>query len=95
MEYQPSATRDVFARACSFPADHAAVIDAAGDVAIACPNGETVTVETVLDRTDEDRYETLDALHSTLMANLSDDHVGRKHYDDRSSNPQHDDELSF
>ena len=95
MELRPSATRDVFARECTFPADQEAVVEAAGDVVVACPNGESVTVETVLDRTDQERYETVEALHGAVLGNLDGDYVGRKGYDDRSPNPQRDEELSF
>jgi hypothetical protein len=95
MSLSPSDTRELFARECSFPTDRGAVTESVGEVDIAAPNGAPVAVETVLERSEETEFETVAELHSTVLANLDDDHVGRKHYDDRSSNPERGTELSF
>jgi hypothetical protein len=84
MALKPSRTRELFARECSFPSDREAVVETVGNVAIESPNGGETELETVLDRSDETAYESVEELHNTVMANLGDDHVGRKCYDDRS-----------
>ncbi|MFB6089665.1 MAG: hypothetical protein ABEJ97_01285 [Halobellus sp.] len=62
---------------------------------ITSQNGDGTDIETVLNRGDETTYASVEELHNTVMANLDDDHIGRKHYDDRSSAKAQDDELSF
>ena len=95
MSPSPSDTRELFARECSFPTEREAVIDAVGDVVIASPNGDPTDLETVLERSEETSYGSVGELHSTVMANLGEGHVGRKHYDDRSSARRQETELSF
>lgn len=96
MALSPGRTRDLLARECHFPSEHDAVIEAVGDVSVTSPNGDDTDVETVLQRSDTARFETVDELHCTLMANLGAEHVGRQRYDDRSSSsPRHGDEVSF
>jgi hypothetical protein len=95
MSPTPSATRELFARECSFPTERDAVIDTVGDVVIASPNGDPTDVETVLERSEETNYGSVGELHSTVMANLGEGHVGRKRYDDRSSARRREAELSF
>lgn len=95
MALTQSDTRELFARECSFPARREAVVEAVGDAEIRAPNGESVAVGTVLERSDETSYASVTELHSTLFANLCDDHIGRKRYDDRSANPKRDDDRSF
>ncbi|WP_251342843.1 hypothetical protein [Haloplanus halophilus] len=94
MILRPSDTRELFARKCDFPAEEAAVVDAVGDVGIDSPNGETTDVRTVLERSSATRYASAADLHSTVMANLPADHVGRKRYDDRSRTAVRTTELS-
>lgn len=84
MPLRPSNTRELFARQCRFPTDRAAVVDAVGDVQISSPDGEPTDVRTVLERSSTTTYASVAELHSTVMANLPGDHVGRKRYDDRS-----------
>ncbi|MFB6074592.1 MAG: hypothetical protein ABEJ89_06235 [Haloarculaceae archaeon] len=95
MPFDPSETRDLFERECQFPAEHADVVASVGDADIGVPAGEAVAVQTVLERSDQERYESLSALHNTIMANLGEAHIGRKAYDDRSPNPRREDEVSF
>ncbi|MFC6953078.1 DUF5789 family protein [Halorubellus litoreus] len=91
----PNHVHDRFETELSFPATHSDVLDTVGDVEIDPPNGDPVVVATVLERTDEEAYETATALHETVLANLDDDHIGRKHYDDRAANPSRNDEVSI
>lgn len=82
-------------RKCRFPSTREAVIERIGAARIAAPNGEDVTVRTVLERSGEPRYVSPRDLHSTVLAHLGEAHIGRKYYDDRSSNPAWDDQLSL
>lgn len=95
MALKLSETRERLDRECSFPIERDAVIDAVGDVAIQSPNGDESDLETVLTRSGETTYASVDDLHNSLLGNLGDDHVGRKYYDDRSSTPAQETELSF
>ncbi|WP_276274168.1 hypothetical protein [Haloarcula litorea] len=95
MALQPAEARELFAQECSFPMDREAIIEAVGNVAIESPNGEASDFETVLTRGDETAYASVTELHSTVMANLEDDHIGRKHYDDRSDTVLRETELSL
>lgn len=95
MPLRPSQTRELFDRECGFPTERDAVIERVGDAAIASPDGEPVSVETVLRRSEQARYASAADLHDTLMANLDDDHVGRTDYDDRSGNPRRETHVSF
>jgi len=95
MALKLSETRDRFDRECSFPTDRDAVIATVGDVAIQSPNGDASDLETVLTRSGETTYASADGLFNAVLGNLGDDHIGRKYYDDRSSTPAQDTELSF
>lgn len=90
-----SDARELFDRECSFPAERSEVIDAVGDRTIEPPSGTPVTAEEVIARSDMNRFESLSELHETLLTYLDDDHIGRKHYDDRSTDPTGRDEVSF
>lgn len=95
MPISPSDTYDLVAEACSFPASRDAVVDQAGSTMIAAQGGDAVALETVLDRSDQSRFRTARELHTTVVANLTDEHVGRKAYDDRSPNPARSADVSF
>jgi len=95
MALSPSETRDLFRQACQFPTDHETVVEAVGDVAITSENGGNTDVETVLERSDATTYGSVAELHETVMANLTDEHIGRKYYDDRSSATVRETEVSF
>jgi hypothetical protein len=76
-------TRNAFARHLSFPADRETVLDALGDEPLDAPYGDPETIRTVLGRTDESSFETADQLYDTVLANVGEQYIGRKHYDDR------------
>lgn len=95
MPMRPAAAHDLFEQECSFPADRATVVEAVGETAIAAPGGERTQIATVLEWADETRYASVDDLYCTLMANLPDEHIGRKHYDDRSSTHPRDTTHAF
>lgn len=95
MALSPSETRELFRRECQFPTEREVVVETVGEVAIASQNGPETDVESVLNWSEETSYETVSELHATVMANLPDEHIGRKYYDDRSSATAQGSELSF
>lgn len=95
MVLRPSETRELFARQCSFPTGREAVVDAVGEVSVRSPNGDATTLRAVLERSSASTFASPADLHSTVMANLPGDHVGRKRYDDRSRTPGRHLELSL
>lgn len=87
--------RDHFEREVSFPASDDAVVDAVGDTRIDPPAGDPVAVAAVLEHSEETEYASAIELHETVLSNLGDDHIGRKHYDDRAANPGRSDDVSI
>ncbi|MFC6941560.1 hypothetical protein ACFQE8_16560 [Salinirubellus sp. GCM10025818] len=87
--------RDRLDEECTFPleTDRAAVL--LENVRLDPPNGEPVELSTVLERDEETTYRSSRELHDSVLANLDERHVGRKHYDDRSRTPAREYELSF
>jgi hypothetical protein len=78
-------TRNLFARQLTFPADRERVLDAVGDTELDAPYGDPETIEEVLERTDEPSFATADELFDTVLTNVGDQYIGRKHYDDRGA----------
>jgi hypothetical protein len=78
-------TRNLFARSLTFPADRETVLETVGDREIDAPYGEPETIEEVLSRTDEPSFTTADELFDTVLTNVGDQYIGRKHYDDRGA----------
>ncbi|SEP10859.1 hypothetical protein SAMN04487948_11472 [Halogranum amylolyticum] len=79
-----SETFQLFGQAFTFPADQNTVVEQLGDVELTAPAGDAVTVQDVLERTDETTYHSRDDLYASLVGNLEDVFIGRKYYDDRS-----------
>lgn len=78
-------TRNTFARKLTFPADRETVLSAVGDEPIDAPYGDPETIRTVLGRTDESSFNSADELFDTVLANVGEQYIGRKHYDDRGA----------
>jgi hypothetical protein len=78
-------TRNLFARTLTFPADRETVLDVDGEREIDAPYGDPETIEEVLRRTDEPSFTTADELFDTVLTNVGDQYIGRKHYDDRGA----------
>ena len=95
MSLDVSDARELFAQECRFPAERTEVIAAVGDTTIEPPSGDGVDIGTILERSEETEYESVTELYNTLQANLDDDHIGRKHYDDRSSSPERGEQRSI
>lgn len=79
-----SEVRTHLVRECQFPIDHDTLVERVGDVALDAPTAEAETLATVLERTDETTYRSVDDVHATLVGTVGDAYVGRKFYDDRS-----------
>lgn len=82
-----SETLQLFDQAFEFPTDHETVVEQLGDVELAAPTGDVVTVSTILDRIEVDTYQSSDDLYTTLLGGLEDGFIGRKYYDDRGGHP--------
>jgi hypothetical protein len=78
-------TRNAFARRLSFPVDRETVLSELGEEALDAPYGDPETVADVLTRTDEASFGSADELFDTVLANVGDQYIGRKHYDDRGA----------
>jgi len=79
-----SETHQLFDQACTFPAEHEAVVEQLGEVTLRTPAGDAFTVREVLEVTDETSYRSVDDLYTTLLRNLEEGFIGLKYYDDRS-----------
>ncbi|QLC34881.1 hypothetical protein EFA46_011515 (plasmid) [Halarchaeum sp. CBA1220] len=95
MPLEPADVYERVAESCHFPAERATVVEAVGDVEVAADDGASVSLESVLARTDESSFASARDLHHAVLANLGEEHVGRIDYDDRSSNPARDSQESF
>lgn len=82
-------------RACDFPIDHETLVTRMNDVEMAAQNGEATKLASVLDRADATDYRSVAEAHHTILANLDEAHIGRKHYDDRSSAGRQEEQLSL
>lgn len=78
------AVRDHIQETCEFPVDHDTLIAAVGDIEIDAPDNRSVTLETVLSRTSDDNYHSIETLYRTVKGNLGAAFVGPRHYDDRA-----------
>lgn len=88
-------TRDAFARELTFPVDRDTVIDALGESELEAPYGESESLADVLDRVEADSFDSADELYDALVTYVSDAYIGRKFYDDRGTNPEGSEEVSF
>lgn len=69
---------------CNFPVEHEALVDDIGDVELETQVAQSETIGTVLTRTDETTYRSVDDVYASLLGTLGESYVGRKHYDDRN-----------
>lgn len=76
-------TRNAFARELSFPTDLETVLSAVGDEPLDAPYGDPETIREVLERTEVSSFHSADELFDTVLANVGEQYIGRKHYDDR------------
>jgi hypothetical protein len=87
----------------SYPVALDTVIKQIGNTRINGPNtDDTETIATILSPLRTDTFESPETLYETIYGNMSDDHIGRKYYDDRGgtqldaySGPTDDENVSF
>lgn len=69
---------------CDFPVEHETLVAEVGDVELETTTAESETIGTVLTRTDETTYRSVDDVYTSLLGTLGESYVGRKYYDDRN-----------
>ena len=87
----------------TYPIDRKAVIEQIGADEVATPDQEdTETIATILGSLWPETYDSADELYKTIIGNVSDEHIGRKYYDDRgrhstdtSEGPREERDTSF
>lgn len=97
-----SELRGFLADELDYPVEKAAVVEAVGDATVDAPGRpEAARLGTVLETLGEETYGSPDQLYEAVYGTLTDDHVGRKYYDDRSGaggpqeGPRRDGDVSF
>lgn len=69
-----------------FPVNRARVVERAGDVTIDAPDDDdSESISVMLERDNDDPYETPEDLFASIYGSLDDSYIGRKYYDDRGS----------
>ncbi|MFB6282912.1 MAG: hypothetical protein ABEK59_03130 [Halobacteria archaeon] len=71
-------------QAHEYPIDHDSVMESLGEVEVEAPGGGKMNLKEILEHTSQDKYHTVDDIYHTLMANLDENFIGRKHYCDRA-----------
>lgn len=70
-----------------YPVELASVIEQMGSVHVETQDGTNPeTVRSILQPLGRETFESATMLHETIYGSVSDDHVGRKFYDDRGGN---------
>lgn len=67
-----------------YPISRSTVLAQHGDATVELP-GTTETLTTVLERTDEEEYDTYEALREAFFCGLPAEAVGRRYYSDRDA----------
>ena len=89
-------TRDLFARRLDFPASRSAVIERVGSTELSPPDGESTTIRSIIERSEEEEFDSADELYDTLMTLVGAQFIGRRYYDDRGGMPgDEENEVSF
>jgi hypothetical protein len=69
-----------------FPVARTKVVDRTGDVTIEAPDDDdSESISAMLERDNDDQYETPEDLFASIYGCLDDSYIGRKYYDDRGS----------
>lgn len=80
---RPIDAYDRFETEFSYPITRDEIISAIGDTTVQAPTGSAESVAEVLERSDTPTFRSSQELRETFYANLCDQYVGRKFYDDR------------
>jgi len=83
---RPTDAHDQFETELSYPVDRQTVIETVGDRSVESPDGGEESVASILERTEETTFYSSQDLFETFRANLGDQHIGEKFYDDRGPN---------
>lgn len=86
-----------------YPIDRTSVTEEIGDVEIEAPDrDDSETIATIIGSLGQETYGSADELYKTIVGNVSEEHIGRKFYDDRgqhsvdtSEGPQEERDVSF
>ena len=82
---RPNDAYDRFATEFSYPITREEIIATAGDTTVQSPTGTSESIAEVLDRTGTRTFSSPRDLHETFLANLGEQYIGRKFYDDRGT----------
>lgn len=89
-------TRDLFAQKLQFPASRETVLETVGSTELTPPDGEVATIQTVIERSEVEEFDSADELYDTLMTLVGAQFIGRRYYDDRGGMPgDEENEVSF
>lgn len=67
-----------------FPVDRSGVVERVGDVTIDAPDDDdSAAIATILERDNDETFETLEDLFASIYGTLDECYIGRKYYDDR------------
>lgn len=76
-----------FEREFTYPLTSETLFEQAGDALIEAPNqSDSVTLESVIERSNVSQFSSPFDLYYTVMGNLDEAFIGRKFYDDRGTN---------
>ncbi|GAA0527368.1 hypothetical protein SAMN04488066_11431 [Halorubrum aquaticum] len=90
-----SALSESLERELTYPIESETVVDRMGTVRIEGPNGDgDQTIASILEPIGTTSFDSADGLFATIYGNLSDDHIGRKYYDDRGTQQEPRDDTS-
>lgn len=84
IEMQPNELFQHIAQTGEFPADSEEIRNALGEQIIDPPTGKSKTVNEILTNQPKITYNTPDEVYTTIVGNLDEAFIGRKHYDDRA-----------
>ncbi|MFB6080368.1 MAG: hypothetical protein ABEJ81_05165 [Haloferacaceae archaeon] len=80
---RPTDAYDHFETTFSYPIAHEDIVAATGDTTVQAPTGPSESIAEVLDRAAPQTFHSPRDLHETFLANLGEQYIGRKFYDDR------------
>jgi len=92
---RPSDVRELVEGEVGFPVTRETLVNQVGDRTIESPDGGSTSIEAVLRRAEESEYRSAEEVYETILANLGEEYVGRKHYDDRGRNYSRSEDESF
>ncbi|MDY6819897.1 MAG: hypothetical protein SVG88_14650 [Halobacteriales archaeon] len=92
---RPNDAYEHFETEFSYPITRTDVINATDDTTIHAPTGTSDSIGDVIARTETTTFRSPQELYETFLANLGEQYIGRKFYDDRSCNIGNDNRQAF